>query len=237
VADNPTGGDCSDTFTSLGYNLDSDGTCALGAVGDISSGTANLGPLANNGGPTLTHALLIGSNAIDAVLAGCPPPATDQRGAGRPYGAACDIGAYEGLFQPMKIVKRAFQSDGTPIPSGNNLPSGVPLKFMLYISNPNPIVQDVSMQDILDPVFLYVAGSINYDNSVATCALTDCTVAEEAAIFAATDSGTVGTDALDGDAVNFAGVTLDVGNENVANAQLDIAGSKVWAVIFSFRIQ
>ncbi len=32
-------------------------------------------------------------------------------------------------------------------------------------------------------------------------------------------------------------VTLDAGNENVANAQLDIAGSKVWAVIFSFRIQ
>jgi CSLREA domain-containing protein len=53
-----------------------------------------LGPLADNGGPTLTHALLLGSPAIDA--ASTPDcPATDQRGVLRPQGAACDIGSYE----------------------------------------------------------------------------------------------------------------------------------------------
>lgn len=55
-----------------------------------------LGPLADNGGPTATLALLAGSPAVDAVPstgAGCPP--TDQRGVARPQGAACDIGAYE----------------------------------------------------------------------------------------------------------------------------------------------
>lgn len=53
-----------------------------------------LGPLAANGGPTRTHALLQGSPAIDA--ASTPDcPATDQRGVTRPQGTACDIGSYE----------------------------------------------------------------------------------------------------------------------------------------------
>jgi CSLREA domain-containing protein len=53
-----------------------------------------IGPLAQNGGPTLTHALLLGSPAIDA--ASTPDcPTTDQRGVLRPQGAACDIGSYE----------------------------------------------------------------------------------------------------------------------------------------------
>jgi CSLREA domain-containing protein len=53
-----------------------------------------LGPLADNGGPTRTHALLLGSPAIDA--ASTPDcPTTDQRGVLRPQGTACDIGSYE----------------------------------------------------------------------------------------------------------------------------------------------
>jgi uncharacterized repeat protein (TIGR02543 family) len=55
-----------------------------------------LGPLADNGGLTLTHALLAGSPAIDT---GNPDsnvcPTTDQRGYTRPIGVGCDIGAYE----------------------------------------------------------------------------------------------------------------------------------------------
>ena len=138
---------------------------------------------------------------------------------------------------PLRIVKRAFQSDGTPIPSGSTLPSGTPVKFLLYIDNPLPLTADVSMRDVLDPVFLYVAGSIKYDNSVVNCAAATCSVAEEAAIFTAADSGTVGTDPVDGDVVSFAGVTLDIGNQTAANAQLDIAGSSVWAVVFTIRMQ
>ena len=53
-----------------------------------------LGPLANNGGPTRTRALLAGSPAIDAASSDrCP--GKDQRGVARPQGAACDIGSYE----------------------------------------------------------------------------------------------------------------------------------------------
>jgi CSLREA domain-containing protein len=57
-----------------------------------------LGPLADNGGPTQTHALLLGSPAIDA--ASTPDcPTTDQRGVPRPQGPACDIGSYERAVQ------------------------------------------------------------------------------------------------------------------------------------------
>lgn len=58
--------------------------------------SAILAPLAANGGPTQTHALVTGSPAIDALPAIDPDcPATDQRGTPRPQGANCDIGAFE----------------------------------------------------------------------------------------------------------------------------------------------
>ncbi|WP_128429497.1 choice-of-anchor Q domain-containing protein [Streptomyces cyaneus] len=80
------------TITSLGRNIDGDGSCRLTAAGDLPHRDPLLGPLADNGGPTDTAALLPGSPALDAAD-GCP--ATDQRGIARPQGAACDIGAYE----------------------------------------------------------------------------------------------------------------------------------------------
>jgi hypothetical protein len=92
-------------FQSLGNNLDTDGTSGIanGVNGDL-AGTlaapidARLGPLANNGGPTRTHALLFGSPAVDAGACedtSGQPLATDQRGVARPQGATCDIGAFE----------------------------------------------------------------------------------------------------------------------------------------------
>jgi hypothetical protein len=52
-----------------------------------------VGPLADNGGPTKTHALLRDSRAIDAASGS--PWAVDQRFVPRPQGLAPDIGAYE----------------------------------------------------------------------------------------------------------------------------------------------
>ena len=79
------------TLTSLGNNVFTDGTCAPVGSDQIVA-DAGLGALADNGGPTFTHALLAGSVAIDAAnTAVCPP--TDQRGITRD--AACDVGAFE----------------------------------------------------------------------------------------------------------------------------------------------
>jgi beta-glucanase (GH16 family) len=81
------------TLTSLGHNLMTDTSC-FPAASDLVVGDALIGPLADNGGPTPTHALLDGSPALDAAdAAACPP--TDQRGVRRPQGAGCDIGAFE----------------------------------------------------------------------------------------------------------------------------------------------
>ncbi|CAA9381394.1 MAG: hypothetical protein AVDCRST_MAG93-9201, partial [uncultured Chloroflexia bacterium] len=94
---NNTGGNCVG-IVSAGYNLSSDSTCG-GIAGDRINTAPQLGPLQNNGGPTLTHALLTGSPAINAgTNIGCP--AVDQRAIQRPLGLFCDIGAVE-LQQPL----------------------------------------------------------------------------------------------------------------------------------------
>lgn len=86
-------------FVSEGHNLTSDQSCELHTMGDR-VGNPNLGPLADNGGPTQTHALMDGSDAIDEGDAkNCPE--TDQRGYLRPAGGGCDIGAFEvGASEP-----------------------------------------------------------------------------------------------------------------------------------------
>lgn len=102
---NSTNGDCdslgSATIPLRDNNIVQDGHCYSAAIGDV-----KLGPLASNGGPTKTHALLAGSPAIDAGNdAHCADTVrahnVDQRGYFRPAdgdavpGAVCDIGAYE----------------------------------------------------------------------------------------------------------------------------------------------
>lgn len=93
--------DVNNLITDSGYNLSSDSTCNLTPDTSLPNTNPNLGPLASNGGPTQTHALLASSPAIDKILQGtngCGTTITaDQRGIARPQpqGGACDIGAYE----------------------------------------------------------------------------------------------------------------------------------------------
>ena len=77
-----------------GYNLfvGTDGCGFLPGDNNNILSPAFLEPLADNGGPTQTHAPQLVSPAIDA---GSTSLGVDQRGAARPSGAAPDIGAYE----------------------------------------------------------------------------------------------------------------------------------------------
>lgn len=87
-------------------------------AGNDSFPDPKLGPLADNGGPTLTVALLPGSPAIDAGNRAAAPP-TDQRGVPRPFGATVDLGAYE--YTALLRISRStgsgldiFLRDGSP---------------------------------------------------------------------------------------------------------------------------
>ena len=77
IANFSPAGHCSEgSATSLGHNLDSDGTCNLTDPTDLPKTDPLLGPLQDNGGPTHTHALLPGSPAIDAGAdSAAPAPA------------------------------------------------------------------------------------------------------------------------------------------------------------------
>lgn len=110
-----------DAFVSRGDNLIGNGNAmaSFAARGDqIRVAHPGLNVLADNGGLTLTHSLIAGSPAIDAVTSTCKRPATDQRGAPRPVDgdsngiAKCDIGAVEfGAVVPAQADRDA---DGVP---------------------------------------------------------------------------------------------------------------------------
>jgi hypothetical protein len=104
-------------------NLDSDGTC-----GDaVQSANINLGPLQDNGGPTETHALLFGSDALDmgdsAICAAAPVNNVDQRGMARPQGPGCDIGAYEAA--PFEVRTLTVILSGTGQGTVTSVPVGI----------------------------------------------------------------------------------------------------------------
>lgn len=111
VAENmaPNGRSCSGAVVSNGYSLIEDRAgCALSgdAATSLSNVAARLADLADNGGPTMTHALEAGSPAIDA---GQTTEPTDQRGFLRDD-AQNDMGAFElGASEPEgeDLVTRA----------------------------------------------------------------------------------------------------------------------------------
>jgi hypothetical protein len=122
LAYSPSGGNAFGPLTDGGHNLSSDASCSFTNAGSLNNTDPLLGPLADNGGPTLTMALLAGSPAIDAgddALA----PALDQRGVRRPQGAHSDMGAFE-------FIERAWLSPLTRAAKGwlirfNGRPNGV----------------------------------------------------------------------------------------------------------------
>jgi hypothetical protein len=121
-------GDCQSVAATYSV-IGNDGGCTLsGPTTGNQTGTAGspinpkLGPLAENGGPVPTMALLIGSPAIDAGdPAGCKdtggnPLTVDARGLWRPWppGGRCDDGAYELMARPVVIGRGDYcQGGGT----------------------------------------------------------------------------------------------------------------------------
>ena len=104
-------GNFTGAITDAGHNLSSDTSEPLPGPGSRTGAAPGLGPLADNGGPSWTMALLPNSPAIDTADTSWAPP-VDQRGFARPFGPAADIGAFE-LYYPALL--RADRSTLTGI--------------------------------------------------------------------------------------------------------------------------
>lgn len=110
------------TMYSDGFNLVQQTSAALTVAGDVTGNLLNveakLGPLQDNGGPTLTHVPVADSPVIDA---GAPPgPPTDARGIPRPFdvpwlsnfNGGWDIGASEFVDTSLYLVMSNRNSSG-----------------------------------------------------------------------------------------------------------------------------
>jgi hypothetical protein len=205
-----------------------------GGTGTTSGGAGNFEPIALGASTIVSDDLLI--TPLESYFGGYLDDVRIYDGALSPS----QITALASCAPPpagLNLVKRAFWPDGTPIPTGATIPSGVEFKYLLYINNQVSGENDVSVRDVLDPLFVYQAGTIQVDNSVSECAAASCTPAEEQTIFSAIDATPSLNDTVDGDVASFtAGTTIDAGNEHTGNAQLNINGDSVWAILFSVKM-
>lgn len=129
----------------------------------------------------------------------------------------------------LGLVKTAFRN-GVELTSGDTLPRGTLVQFMVYVDNPTTFtVGDVNISDTLDPAFVYQAGTIRVDNSAVTGST-------NASIYAAVSVAAPVSDATDADAAGINGTTISAGSAG-GNAQVDIAASAVYAVLFDVIVQ
>jgi uncharacterized repeat protein (TIGR01451 family)/CSLREA domain-containing protein len=149
-----------------GYNLDDGASCNFGNANHSLSNTDPLldpAGLKDNGGPTKTIALQSGSPAIDVIpsgVNGCGTTiTTDQRGASRPQGSGCDIGAFE-LVLPGADLSLTKSGAPNPVVSGNRL------TYTLTVTNNGP--QDATGVTVTDAL----PGSLHFNtanSSQGTC--------------------------------------------------------------------
>lgn len=150
----------------VGMNYGCTGSFSDGVNNDL-VGTAGspldpmLDQLRDNGGGTLTQALLQGSPAIDTANdSNCP--VTDQRGSSRPYdgdsngSAVCDIGAYEG---PVVDLSISLSMQETTVSIGQSV------SYELYYANlGTQAANDVTVTNIVPSILENISYTSNNPN-------------------------------------------------------------------------
>jgi hypothetical protein len=150
-----SGGNCANTgtFTAQGKNFATDGTCP--GFTQVTSADLNLGPLANNGGPTQTHALGSDSVAIDAATdctdTGGTTVTTDQRGAARPQGSNCDVGSYEAPATTCFNVSAQASPTSVLFTPTTTRPATRPIRVRVVNNSGGPV--EVSSITLKNPPF------------------------------------------------------------------------------------
>jgi CSLREA domain-containing protein len=222
-----------------GYNLDSGTSCGFSRTTDLTNTDPLLGPLADNGGPTPTMALLPGSPAIDhgdTHATGCP--ATDQRGRPRPDEAsdigACDIGAYEAQAPASKhrltVQTSGLGATSTHISNGGTLlgtaSDASPLSVSLPAGTPLTLTAD-ALVSAADGTQYFFQG---FTPSPPTTLTTDVTTTARYETMAQVISAALATGGIYGPGAQgqaqaltqqFAAVQADLAAHNAAQALLD----------------
>ena len=116
------------TFVNGGNNMTNGSGCTDVVVSDY----LGLSSLADNGGSTMTQALLPGSPTIDAGNCAISP-LTDQRGIVRPQVTTCDIGAYESRGYTLSLTA------GTPQITSINTAFANPLELTVSSDYGEPV--------------------------------------------------------------------------------------------------
>ena len=181
---------------SLGYNLSSDDASGiLTGPGDQIRADPKLGPLQNNGGHTLTHALLPGSPGIDAGNPNfMPPPFFDQRGSdfSRVRNGRIDVGSFEvqaGAIPtatptisasptptPAATATATATSTPTPTPTATHTPTPTPVSTPAVTTNPATLIGSFSarLNGTVNPhgltttVHLQYGTTTNYGHTTAS---------------------------------------------------------------------
>ena len=164
--------DCYGPISSADFNLigNTNGCTITGVTThNIYGKDPLLGPLADNGGPTLTHALSPGSPAIDHGSSG--GLATDQRGQPRIFNFptyfdaadGSDIGAYE-------LQERAQTGPVFTVNSNDDVDDGVPgiahcsLREAIHAANANPGTNTINFATAIPGLMSGVTGTIALTN-------------------------------------------------------------------------
>jgi hypothetical protein len=178
----------------------------------------------------LTATLVVVASALTAHVSF----ATDNQASGDIAGNAANLGnsnVFTINSTQLSLVKAAFLTNGTPIASGTTVARGTPVKFMIYMDNTTSVpVDSVNVSDVLNAAFVYQAGTIRVDATVNTGSAA-------AAIYAAVNASAPLTDAVsNADVAGINAATVSAGS-GTGNAVVTVPASKVWAMLFTVKVQ
>ncbi len=184
------------TFVTFGDNVENASTCAIGP-NDLANTDPMLDTLQLNlGGETMTHALLVGSPAVDLVaLADCSV-SFDQNDTARPLGAACDAGAFE-LDAPVVVVIDPVASDDAAVTDEN-------VAVLIDV-----LANDTDADGTIDATTVVITNAAN-NGTLSVDAVTGEITYTPNAGFVGADQFTYTVDDNDGNTSNEATVTITV---------------------------
>jgi uncharacterized repeat protein (TIGR01451 family) len=202
------------------HNIGGGGSCGLNDASDAPAGTATLGALGDNGGPTPTLKLAAGAGVDgldDIPAAQCTSPVVDQRGGKRPLGGACDVGAYE--VNSLADVGLT----GTVAPEAATVGDNLTYAYQLTAAGPDPAT-GVVLTDPLPAGVSFVSASPGCTGPAAgsggtvTCAVGALAIGSPQAV-----SIVVRADAANAALGNLASLSLDQNDPTPASLTLTSA--------------